>query len=260
MSTLRVGLLGMADNQATPILLAELQRLGLQPQAIYLVQPTTAENRRRLIRKLKSTGILPTLSRVFFAIGSRLTERLNRKPTQNPTVDSQRPAVNEYKIDSCNSALCRQLLRNAHLDVLLIATDEMVGRGTFEIPRLGVLNAHPGWTPRYRGLGSTLRMLEDGYLPAISVHHVDEGVDTGRLILRQTRPELSDPSASDHDLLGLRAQAECFVQALSLLTDNNFSYPDTFFEPSSMTRGLTAKKSRAILQKLRQDRRLVALD
>ena len=40
------------------------------------------------------------------------------------------------------------------------------------------MNAHPGENPTYRGLGSSERMLIDGYFMCIP-HLIDEGIDTG---------------------------------------------------------------------------------
>lgn len=56
-----------------------------------------------------------------------------------------------------------------------------------DIPRLGILNIHPGWLPAYRGAMSYFWVLKNGSDKAgVSVHWIDKGIDTGALIKRRS--------------------------------------------------------------------------
>lgn len=49
-----------------------------------------------------------------------------------------------------------------------------------------IINVHPSLLPAYPGLRSIERALEAGELQTgVTVHHVDEGVDTGRVIVQE---------------------------------------------------------------------------
>ena len=55
-----------------------------------------------------------------------------------------------------------------------------------QTPRLGVLNVHPGWLPAYKGAMAYLWVLKNGGERAgVTVHWIDEGVDTGAILARR---------------------------------------------------------------------------
>jgi methionyl-tRNA formyltransferase len=71
------------------------------------------------------------------------------------------------------------------VDLLAIVSAPILKEAVFEPARLGCLNAHPGWLPKYRGLGANAYALANGDSPGISIHFIDAGVDTGRIIMRE---------------------------------------------------------------------------
>ena len=53
-------------------------------------------------------------------------------------------------------------------------------------PKIGVINIHPGWLPSYRGSLSYFWALKNGEDKAgVSIHWMDEGLDTGAIIDRK---------------------------------------------------------------------------
>lgn len=240
---LKIGLLGLSDNAATPTLINELHRLGRPVDVAFLQRPDLSTQWRRFKRKLLAAGIAAAASRVIYAASARLSPK---QRLQNPSEDGMHPAREVRYVKDFNSVECREQLRDADLDLLLLCTDTMIGRGTFSLPRFGTLNAHPGWIPAYRGLGSVLRMLQDGVAPAISVHFVDEGVDTGPLLLRETLPVAIAIGGAEAERRWLAEQARMFVAAIELIETHQVRPIDTFLERSNMTRGFPASEARAI--------------
>jgi folate-dependent phosphoribosylglycinamide formyltransferase PurN len=55
------------------------------------------------------------------------------------------------------------------------------------VPKFGILNVHPGWLPIYRGAMAYFWVLKNGSESAgVSIHWIDEGIDTGTLIARRS--------------------------------------------------------------------------
>lgn len=55
------------------------------------------------------------------------------------------------------------------------------------LPRLGVLNIHPGFLPAYKGVMSYFWALKNNEARAgVSVHWINEGIDTGDVIYKRT--------------------------------------------------------------------------
>jgi len=93
----------------------------------------------------------------------------------NACVDANDPNtiqfIKDLKPDLIISAYFNQILKSSIIDV----------------PKFGVLNVHPGWLPVYRGVMAYFWVLKNGNESAgVSVHWIDEGIDTGALVARRS--------------------------------------------------------------------------
>lgn len=78
-------------------------------------------------------------------------------------------------------------LRELKLDVGLHKSGSIYSSSTIECFRLGILNAHIGLLPKYRGRSVMEWSLVQGDPAGISVFFVDAGIDTGdRIVLSET--------------------------------------------------------------------------
>lgn len=247
--TLRVGFLGMADNLSAPVIISEFARLGRPLDVVFLEHPGVRAQWRRVVRKLRAAGPRATLRRLALAARCRLQLAAITSGDIHPI---PWPAT-VHRVGDANAEDTRRQIRSEQLDLLLVVTDSMLGRETFAIPRLGTLNAHPGWLPRYRGLGAIVCMLRDGVAPAISVHLVDEGVDTGPVLIREpVDPEIALEGTAA-DLVCYREQARMFAKAITLFEIGQAVPIDTFLEPSAMARAPSASETRAIYAAVRRE-------
>ena len=149
-------------------------------------------------------------------------------------------------MSSHNGPECIEILKQEQVDLLLLATDSIIKSSILKIPRLGTLNAHPGWNPRFRGLAGVLYQIERGFKPAVTLHFADEGIDTGPVIMR--REFDMDPRRG---LEGLEEslqqnQRDILVEAVKMFHSGPAPRLDTFAEPSNMTRGMPLKRQTRI--------------
>lgn len=77
------------------------------------------------------------------------------------------------------------MLRALAPDLVVIGTSSILRPHVIAIPR-GVLNAHPGLLPAYRGVDVIPWAIHNGDPVGITIHFVDPGVDTGDIVVRQT--------------------------------------------------------------------------
>jgi methionyl-tRNA formyltransferase len=72
---------------------------------------------------------------------------------------------------------------------LSIAYDQIFRHSILELPRLGILNFHAGMLPRYRGRNVINWAILNGEREVgVTAHFVDEGVDTGDILLQRAVP------------------------------------------------------------------------
>ncbi|EPZ14431.1 methionyl-tRNA formyltransferase [Thauera terpenica 58Eu] len=104
-------------------------------------------------------------------------------------------------------------------DVLVVAAYGLIlPPAVLELPRLGCINIHASLLPRWRGAAPIHRALEAGDSETgITIMQMDEGLDTGPMLLKRSLPILpDDTTASLHDRLAVLG-GECIVEALSAL-------------------------------------------
>ena len=82
-------------------------------------------------------------------------------------------------------------LRKLKLDLGLHKSGSIYRRETLESFRLGILNAHIGLLPQYRGRSVMEWSLLQGDPVGISVFFIDEGIDTGERIVLSEKVDVS---------------------------------------------------------------------
>ena len=236
----------MPDNAATITFLDALAgRDGPGVDFVVYWTPSPRAQWRRLARKVKAAGIRPALQRTAYALTAAVRSR-GRVPSKR----SEAP-YREYHVPGHNSPECRAILEQEQVDVLVLSTDAIIGSGVLGVPRLVTLNAHPGWVPQDRGLGSNLFRMERGQLPAVSIHAVDEGIDTGPLIRREVvRVDARQGLDAIEELVD-RRRLQMLREVVADLQAGAPRFADTFSEPSNMTRGMPARRRKRLDARLR---------
>jgi methionyl-tRNA formyltransferase len=117
-----------------------------------------------------------------------------------------------------DAAAADQALTRAAPDVIVVAAYGLIlPKWLLERPRLGCLNIHASLLPRWRGAAPIQRAIEAGDPQSgVTIMQMDEGLDTGDMLLRESIPMATDETAGTlHDkLAGLGARL--VVEALEL--------------------------------------------
>lgn len=91
-----------------------------------------------------------------------------------------------HHVDDLNGPESERLLTELDPDLVVIGASPILRRHIIAIPRIGVLNAHPGLLPAYRGVDVIPWAIRNGDPVGITIHFVDPGVDTGDIVAQQT--------------------------------------------------------------------------
>ena len=113
----------------------------------------------------------------------------------------------------------RARLADCAPDVLVVAAyGLLLPKAVLELPRLGCINIHASLLPRWRGAAPIHRAIEAGDAETgITIMQMDEGLDTGPMLLRRALPiAADDTTASLHDRLAALG-GDCIVEALAAL-------------------------------------------
>jgi folate-dependent phosphoribosylglycinamide formyltransferase PurN len=88
-----------------------------------------------------------------------------------------------FPVSNFNSADAIQAIHSVAPDlVILCGVTRIIKQNIIEIPRIGILNAHPGILPKYRGVEPIPYALLNGDPLFVTVHFIDSGVDSGSIL------------------------------------------------------------------------------
>jgi folate-dependent phosphoribosylglycinamide formyltransferase PurN len=162
------------------------ERQGVRPRAIVVEQQRTTAWWLRLSRRIRDHGLAATWD--VFRRG------INATRTATPAI-AERVSARESLLDYCRKRGIPYLrverlaspqgsaaLRGLELDVAIHAGAGILREPTLEIPRLGVLNAHMGILPSFRGMNVAEWSALMGARVGCTVHLIDGGIDTGDIL------------------------------------------------------------------------------
>ena len=247
-----IWILGEPDNRVNHELVNYLQkRYGARLIFILAIRPSIKRDFGRFKRKLMNAGILSTLARVILILKNRYVTHAASSGTSGDLKETKSKAnmqgVNFEYVDSLGSSECFDLIRRHSIKYFLAATDAIVPSSLIRSTPRGIWNAHPGAVPKYRGLGASDRMLADGYFPVISLHLIDEGVDTGP-VLFEVKPDFTN-CKNINEVYAATSLAQ--LKALADLVEvfdrkNEIKFRDDFFSHSSISHQNTRQIRRKV--------------
>ncbi|MGA2176969.1 MAG: phosphoribosylglycinamide formyltransferase [Verrucomicrobiota bacterium] len=146
------------------------------------------------------------------------------------------PGKFRSKLDEAAEAAYLQALRKAEVDLVVLAGFMRILKG--EILRAfahKVVNIHPALLPAFPGLEAWKQALEYGVkTTGVTVHFVDQGIDTGPIIAQETTPVLPGDTAEtlhariqevEHKLypvvIGALARGEIWVEGRQTVWRNH---------------------------------------
>jgi len=193
-------------------------------------QPSRSKRWKSLRRNVRREGLSYVPHRVVEGVHTFM-DRLSRRVVDHDTVNrllrdafpnrdssldeiGKRYGASVFRVKNLNAPRAAEILKEENVDLGIVLGTRILKRSTFAVPRLGSINLHKGSVPDYRGLPPGFWELYDGKDSAgITVHFVDDGLDTGDVIgtqrvdIADTDTELSLRTKLDRD--GARLLARC---------------------------------------------------
>jgi folate-dependent phosphoribosylglycinamide formyltransferase PurN len=187
------------------------------------------QSRRELIfRRMKRQGIIPVLGQIAFVMFQKLVEdrakpRIDEIIREEALDPNPNPACTIMPVRSVNSTACRAALAMLKPDVVLVIGTRMIGKATLAALDEPIINYHAGINPKYRGQagGYWALAMGDRGNAGVTLHLVDEGVDTGG-ILCQARflPTARDSFPTYYYLQAAAARAPAISAVEDALSGN----------------------------------------
>ena len=191
------------QGASTAILLNWLIHKGYTDLAVILEAPTT---RLDLIRqRTRRLGWVRTLGQVAFMVSVLPLLRFESAGRQRELLSlfelkDQMPALDQcLNVQTINDDQVVDHLRSRAADLVLVNGTRIIRAPVLRATDAPIINTHVGITPHYRGVHGGYWSIwnNDRENFGVTLHCVDEGVDTGRILAKhKIAPEPTDNFAS----------------------------------------------------------------
>ena len=113
------------------------------------------------------------------------------------------------------------ILKDNSVDLVLLAGYmRLIGKELIAAYSNRIINIHPALLPSFKGLGAQQQAFEYGVkVSGCTVHFVDEGIDTGPIILQRCVPVLDTDTARDLAARILEEEHKIFPEAVKLFVE-----------------------------------------
>lgn len=180
---------------------------------------------KRLRRLLREHGPIRVISRL---LGSNLigqSQQRKRVQVLDQLLDGQylrqwwrHSGILPIAVPHLNHAVSRATIEALQPDIIVRVSGGILKREIFALARLATLNIHHGQAPLIRGMWSIPWGIVEGRCDWIgaSVHVIDDGIDTGRVLWRGT-PQLA--LGDTGDTLFFRAHLQASEALVKIIRD-----------------------------------------
>lgn len=126
--------------------------------------------------------------------------------------------------ENVNSAVIKECLMKIKPDLVISAhLRKILHKEIFSQASKGAINVHPSLLPKYRGLSPQHQAILHGDEESgVTIHYIDEDVDTGEIIIQKKFPVSKDEYIIQVQSKMLDIYKEIVVEALNLIENKSF--------------------------------------
>jgi folate-dependent phosphoribosylglycinamide formyltransferase PurN len=195
-------------NPYASTLISALAHAAMKPSCVISTEKSKAD---LLKREVRISGFTRTLSKAINRAGSnqsvdddplkflREYAHSHRYMSWNAPLPTMCMSEDiEYlRADSVNSMETVTWIKEREIDIIINAGGGIFRRKIVEAPDVGILNAHMGYLPAFRGMNVLEWSLFYGNRIGVTLHFINTGIDTGDILLfREIKIEDGDTIAS----------------------------------------------------------------
>lgn len=189
----RIVFIALYDNSHGRYVLQELIQAGFPPCAVCIgsSRSTIRYRYRSITRYVRAHGLRETASRMLYRATKRKDVLQGAASNLPPGIveQAQQQAIPVVYFDTINDEKTIEVVRGYQPDFIVLGGAPLLKRGIRDVPRYGVINAHPAKLPEIRGMDVVGWSLLQGVPLGLTVFFVDAGVDTGPILYFHPVPD-----------------------------------------------------------------------
>lgn len=234
MTKLNIVALSSYGSEFLPIFLSEMAEQGISVVAVLL--DGVVEGRERQIQEERTKGFFewPDFSEI------------------------EKYKLPLYCVKNHNNQYAEDLLKDLSPDILINAgTPRILKKNILSIPKIGIVNVHPGYLPDYQGCTVPEWAIYNDDPIGLTCHFMQEGIDTGPVIFSKgMEVKKGEPYESVRAKI-IYETAKTMALGLKMIEDNNISIDILPAQPEgTYYKVMTPEKIEEVKKKLLEGRYL----
>lgn len=146
-----------------------------------------------LAKRIRRDGVLAVANQTLLILYRRLMERrrdtraVKEIFTEKPYEYIENGNVDVLEVDDVNSSEVCDFILSKSPSLVVVSGTALLKRNVLESAKGRIINLHPGFAPQYRGRYGAFWPIfnKEPELVGATIHFVDEGIDTGRILVKQ---------------------------------------------------------------------------
>lgn len=185
----------------------------------------------KLKNRLRKTGLKSTIKKIFqhYKIARCANQNSRNYLKEYALVNniedwniclskiSKKEGIEYIKVDNINSKEAVDYIKNKEVDILINAGGGIFKKSFISAPRIGILNAHMGFLPTFRGMNVLEWSLFHGHKIGVTLHFIDRGIDTGDILLFREIPIERGDTINNLRAKSLVINIELILQGINLI-------------------------------------------
>lgn len=184
-------------------------------------------SKRLITRRIKNQGITKVIGQVLFIVANKLLARIASSRVQQLISDyglkNDLPPENITElVESVNDEKTIELLKKYNPDAVVVNGTRIISKKVLSSIEVPVINTHMGITPKYRGVhgGYWALAMDDIDNCGVTVHLVDQGIDTGGILYQDTIKASKSDSFNTYPVHQIAKAIPLMKQALDDVKNN----------------------------------------
>jgi methionyl-tRNA formyltransferase len=176
-----------------------------------------------------SAHVLSTILELKYPVKLVVTIAYENNIHKRLELIAKKNSIPYLRVSKINSATSLNLIREVKPHLIFSAHfQQLLQAELLQIPKIGSVNLHPSLLPKYRGMSPQHWPIINGdHETGVSIHFVNEGVDTGNLVVQKRLAIPKECYVSDLQRLMLPVYADVTKEALKLIEDGYRGTPQS---------------------------------
>lgn len=204
--------------------------------AIIIERPVSIQ--RFLGKRIKKLGIVKVVGQILFQISIvpilNLTSRKRKKQILDKynLQDAPLPRKKVIEVSSVNSSECISHIKNIAPELIIVNGTRIISSEVLNSTEVRLINIHAGITPKYRNVhGGYWAIVNNDYENCgVTVHLVDKGIDTGKVICQHRIPVTSTDNFATYPFLQIAEGTLCLKKALIDIFEKELTFQSNNLE------------------------------